>query len=85
MVLNTYPSGWPAASHGTSEVVSPARTAAGGRSVGAVPISQRKVASRSMAIPFAADPQTTGNTDADATPWASVSSSSLGFGTSPSR
>ena len=60
----------------TSTSVSPAFTVTGGRSVGDGPISQMKSASRSMATSLVAEPTTTGNTDASATPLASVCSSS---------
>ena len=52
-------------------------TSTPGRSAGDGPISQMKSASRSMATAVAAEPHTTGNTVAAATPTASVCSSSL--------
>ncbi len=77
IVLNTKARGWPEASGFTSVSVSPARTVTGGRSEGDGPISQRKSARRSTPTPVTADPHTTGNTVASATPWASVCSSSV--------
>ena len=58
---------------------------AGTRSTGDGPISQMKSARRSMALSANAEPSTTGNTEASATPLASVASSSSTPGTSPSR